>query len=597
MSFHGYDPRDRNNCYQSPQLGLFPVSPAVYSGGIFGGCYSTHSYHPYGSPSYPPPPLQYLLQPSYPPPPPQFPSQPSYPPPPSPTIINGHVFPHQFPHLSANHIQLNTVAHSPHNYSCTEFLTTKPQSPLTPIHPHPSEVYHHWVGHFTPTNQFLPPPSTHEQPRPISNLKQVETDLQLCPIPMVPDLVRYSNWEVPIIDTVKLKGDEKPPSPPRGSGEFSHKDFELQGHKDHTDAKLCEMQESFKSSMDTFMSEFREELRWLWGSKLTPAGEVDNPRKFGSLPSSTHNIIPATIEVSSSLVSSSNGNKEYEIQSAEGAVVTVKSIGKLRDGKKFLKKGHGEGEAPFDFKKNEEQVIDELEKTVVTMRKVLDEASLPSNFMDAIMDGVLCSIEAITCIPQCLYALCLNNNGFQAVKDALRCLVEVFNSRKYLRALTNDKLGELMFHASSLHGPDVDMLIEILNAISNIGHRVDASLTSTAVLSSSTHVPIEADGEERNIVMTDYRESSKMDSLEQGIEPSSDSLVGYAELLLPGCVSKVASLLETVLQNGVVLQLFTLPLLSLSITVSPSIPVAFKNFTPQHSASLALVVDALKASA
>ncbi|PRQ16264.1 hypothetical protein RchiOBHm_Chr7g0182321 [Rosa chinensis] len=147
-----------------------------------------------------------------------------------------------------------------------------------------------------------------------------------------------------------------------------------------------------------------------------------------------------------------------------------------------------------------------------------------------------------------------------------------------------------MFHASSLHGPDVDMLIEILNAISNIGHRVDASLTSTVVLSSSTHVPIEADGEERNIVMTDYRESSKMDSLEQGIEPSSDSLVGYAELLLPSCVSKVASLLETVLQNGVVLQLFTLPLLSLSITVSPSIPIAFKNFTPQHSASLALVV-------
>ncbi|PRQ37492.1 putative armadillo-like helical protein [Rosa chinensis] len=51
-----------------------------------------------------------------------------------------------------------------------------------------------------------------------------------------------------------------------------------------------------------------EELRRLRASKQTPAGQVDNPLKFGSLPSSTHEIIPATIKASSSVVSSSNGN-------------------------------------------------------------------------------------------------------------------------------------------------------------------------------------------------------------------------------------------------------------------------------------------------
>ncbi|XP_050371147.1 E3 ubiquitin-protein ligase UPL1 isoform X2 [Argentina anserina] len=243
---------------------------------------------------------------------------------------------------------------------------------------------------------------------------------------------------------------------------------------------------------------------------------------------------------------------------------------------------------------------------------VLDEAGLPSTFLDAIMDGVICSTEAITCIPQCLDALCLNNNGLQAVKDrnALRCFVKIFTSRTYLRALTSDTpvslssgLDELMRHASSLRGPGVDMLIEILNAISKIGHGVDASLTSTEVPSSSTPVPMETDGEERNVVMSDDRESSKMDSLEQGTEPSSVSLAGNAELFLPDCVSNVARLLETILQNGdtcrifvekkgieAVLQLFALPLMPLSVSVGQSISIAFKNFSPQHSASLARAV-------
>lgn len=247
-----------------------------------------------------------------------------------------------------------------------------------------------------------------------------------------------------------------------------------------------------------------------------------------------------------------------------------------------------------------------------TCYPVLDAAGLPSAFLDAIMDGVLCSAEAIICIPQCLDALCLNNNGLQAVKDrnALRCFVKIFTSRAYSRVLASDTPGsissgldELMRHASSLRGPGVDMVIEILNAIIKVGSGVDASGLSTDPQSDSAPVPMETDAEDRNLILPDDRESSKMESSEQTAESSSDASLVNIELFLPDCVSNVARLLETILQNAdtcrifvekkgidAVLQLFTLPLMPLSASVGQSISAAFKNFSPQHSASLARTV-------
>ncbi|KAH8518946.1 hypothetical protein H0E87_000697 [Populus deltoides] len=244
---------------------------------------------------------------------------------------------------------------------------------------------------------------------------------------------------------------------------------------------------------------------------------------------------------------------------------------------------------------------------------ILDAAGLPSAFLDAIMDGVLCSSEAIMCIPQCLDALCLNNNGLQAVKDrnALRCFVKIFTSKMYLRALFGEAPGslssgldELMRHASSLRGPGVDMVIEILNAISKIGSGVDASYSPTDP-SCSAPVPMETDAEERSPVLSDDRESFRMETLEQTTEQSSDASVANVESLFPECLSNVARLLETILQNSdtcrifvekkgidAVLQLFTLPLMPLSTPIGQIISVAFKNFSPQHSASLARSVCA-----
>ncbi|KAL5134074.1 Peptidyl-prolyl cis-trans isomerase FKBP62 [Glycine soja] len=53
----------------------------------------------------------------------------------------------------------------------------------------------------------------------------------------------------------------------------------------------------------------------------------------------------------------------------EGAIVKLKVIGKLQDGTLFLKKGHDDEGELFEFKTDEEQVIDGLDRAVLTMKK------------------------------------------------------------------------------------------------------------------------------------------------------------------------------------------------------------------------------------
>ncbi|KAL6978861.1 Peptidyl-prolyl cis-trans isomerase fkbp65 [Sarracenia purpurea var. burkii] len=53
----------------------------------------------------------------------------------------------------------------------------------------------------------------------------------------------------------------------------------------------------------------------------------------------------------------------------EGALVKLKLIGKLQDGTVFLKKGHDNEEDLFEFKTDEDQVIEGLDKAVMKMKK------------------------------------------------------------------------------------------------------------------------------------------------------------------------------------------------------------------------------------
>ncbi|GAB4830303.1 Peptidyl-prolyl cis-trans isomerase fkbp65 [Ancistrocladus abbreviatus] len=53
----------------------------------------------------------------------------------------------------------------------------------------------------------------------------------------------------------------------------------------------------------------------------------------------------------------------------DGAVVKVKLIGKLQDGTVFVRKGHDDGEESFEFKTDEEQVVEGLDRAVMKMKK------------------------------------------------------------------------------------------------------------------------------------------------------------------------------------------------------------------------------------
>ncbi|CAM8937305.1 unnamed protein product [Rhodiola kirilowii] len=245
-----------------------------------------------------------------------------------------------------------------------------------------------------------------------------------------------------------------------------------------------------------------------------------------------------------------------------------------------------------------------------TCYPVLETAGLPYAYMDAILDDVFCSAEAITSIPQCLDALCLNNNGLQAVKDrnALRCFVRIFTSKAYLRALAGDIAGslssgldELMRHVSALRAPGANMLIEILNAVAKMGSIPESSTPHSDSVCGLTLIPMETDAEERNVVLSDGMEAPMNSSSDKTDSPSPDPS-GIVELCLPDFINNVARLLETILHNteicrifvekkGIeaVLQLFTLPILPLSASVGQSISATFKNFSPQHFVSLARV--------
>ncbi|CAN6195336.1 unnamed protein product [Urochloa humidicola] len=273
----------------------------------------------------------------------------------------------------------------------------------------------------------------------------------------------------------------------------------------------------------------------------------------------------------------------------------------------IFRRGKDFGGGVFSLAAN---VMSDLIHKDPTCYTVLDAAGLPQAFLDAIMDGVLYNSDAVSCIPQCLDALCLNNSGLQLVKDrnALRCFVKIFTSRSYLKALSGDTTGalssgldELMRHASSLRSSGVDVFIEILNTVSKIGCGGDPN-SCMECDNSSPAIPMDTDVEgattQSEGVPSEVGCSGKM------VEAPLDAMASSSiELFLPECICNVARLLETVLQNtdtcrlfiekkGIeaVLQLFKLPIIPVSVSIGQSISVAFKNFSPQHSVSLARAV-------
>ncbi|KAL4856977.1 E3 ubiquitin-protein ligase UPL1 [Chlorella vulgaris] len=101
----------------------------------------------------------------------------------------------------------------------------------------------------------------------------------------------------------------------------------------------------------------------------------------------------------------------------------------------------------------------------------LDAAGLPQAFLDSVAGGVLVSMEAVAAVPHTLMALCLNSGGLKLVKEskALRCLVPIFSSKQYVKALQGESsvvlgagLDELLRHVPQLRPDGVDVVIRIL---------------------------------------------------------------------------------------------------------------------------------------
>ncbi|KAF9610159.1 hypothetical protein IFM89_020323 [Coptis chinensis] len=254
----------------------------------------------------------------------------------------------------------------------------------------------------------------------------------------------------------------------------------------------------------------------------TPSSVASAPSPSGSVSHTPINE-PTPIDADTAAASISSDEETAPAESADPLkvfnrlILMNKVLPQLLTGGLFNRRAKDFGGGVFSLAAT---VMSDLIHKDPTCFPVIDAADLPSAFLEAVIGGVICSVEAI-CIPQCLGALCLNNKGLQAVKDcnALRSFVRIFTSRTYVRALSGDAPGslsagldELMSHASSLRGLGVDMLMEILFTISKIGHGVEAPSLSTESIGCSAPIPMETRCEESITVSTDGGEFSKMET-------------------------------------------------------------------------------------
>ncbi|KAL0399111.1 UNVERIFIED_CONTAM: E3 ubiquitin-protein ligase UPL2, partial [Sesamum radiatum] len=117
-------------------------------------------------------------------------------------------------------------------------------------------------------------------------------------------------------------------------------------------------------------------------------------------------------------------------------------------------------------------------------------------------------------------------------------------------------LDELMRHASSLRGPGVDMLIEILTKIAKIGSGLESASPTTDSPSCSQPVPMETESENRDVTTMDDKDSCRPGSSEQLTDVVPDASSTNVESFLPDCISNAARLLETILQNSDTCRIF-----------------------------------------
>ncbi|KAL5206475.1 hypothetical protein ABZP36_034684 [Zizania latifolia] len=235
-------------------------------------------------------------------------------------------------------------------------------------------------------------------------------------------------------------------------------------------------------------------------------------------------------------------------------------------------------------------VMSEIIHKDPTCFPALKELGLPDAFLSSVRAGVIPSCKALICVPNGLGAICLNNQGLEAVREtsALRFLVDTFTSMKYLIPINEgvvllaNAVEELLRHVQSLRSTGVDIIIEIINKLSS--PREDKS---NEPASSEERTEMETDVEGRDLV-------SAMDSSVDGTNDEQFSHLSIFHVMV--LVHRTMENSETCrlfVEKGGLHTLLTL-LLRPNITQSSGgMPIAlhstmvFKGFTQHHSTPLA----------
>lgn len=217
----------------------------------------------------------------------------------------------------------------------------------------------------------------------------------------------------------------------------------------------------------------------------------------------------------------------------------------------------------------------------------LNASGVPDAFIEAILEGVIPSSEAICSIPTALIAFCLNATGLQKVTDSqsLRSLITIFTSKQYVKALSGETasilgagIDELFRHVPTLKDYGIqNVIIQLLRALCLLGG--DAEITEEIAQDPSSQMPNEV------------------------LERSNQSGV---DTLLPECISHTAKMLESLLSNtdtsrkfaqhhGVelLLKFYTLPKLPASFgssSHSPPLLSIFRSLTHNNCQSLHVCV-------
>nr|CAB3461993.1 unnamed protein product [Digitaria exilis] len=236
-------------------------------------------------------------------------------------------------------------------------------------------------------------------------------------------------------------------------------------------------------------------------------------------------------------------------------------------------------------------VMSELIHKDPTCFPALKELGLPDAFLSSVTAGVIPSCKALICVPNGLGAICLNNQGLEAVREssALRFLVDTFTSRKYLIPMNEgvvllaNAVEELLRHVQSLRSTGVDIIIEIINKLCSS----QEERSNEPAISGEEKTDMETDVEGRDLV-------SAMDSSVVGMDDEQFSHLSIFHVMV--LVHRTMENSETCrlfVEKGGLQALLTL-LLRPSITQSSGgMPIAlhstmvFKGFTQHHSAPLA----------